>query len=217
MKKCLVLLMVIVSGCAPQIERLGVINGTNGTNGTNGHSLVSQFVNLEESLECPNGGTSLDIYLDIDDSLTVSESDTYTNSLIACNGSNGLQGATGVAGSTGATGVAGQIGPQGAAGAQGIAGPVGPIGPQGPQGATGAQGSSGTGASIVSYTASSCTKITGTSMYVQKSGSNFQMFSGNTCNSSTKVSEVSSGESVWASSSSLAVWNGSSIRVITFN
>jgi hypothetical protein len=117
-------------------------------------------------------------------------------------------------------GLQGPVGPAGAIGPQGIpgvAGPVGPIGPQGPQGLPGSS-TSGSGATIKSYSGSSCTLITGTSMYVKATGSNnFGLYTSSSCSSSSKEHEVSQGESYWTSSNSLAVHNDGSLRVITFN
>ena len=55
-------------------------------------------------------------------------------------GPQGPQGDPGPQGATGPQGPIGPPGPQGATGPQGPIGPIGPIGPQGPQGATGPQG-----------------------------------------------------------------------------
>jgi hypothetical protein len=67
-------------------------------------------------------------------------------------GAAGPQGATGPQGPTGAAGPQGPLGPQGATGPQGS---IGPVGPQGPAGPTGPQGAQGT------FTATTCSYVTG--------------------------------------------------------
>ncbi|MGH7240790.1 MAG: hypothetical protein ACREGB_00660 [Candidatus Saccharimonadales bacterium] len=130
MKKLIAMLCMVAmfAGCGKQSYELAAgPTGAAGTSGANGHSLVSQYVTADEAA-CPNGGTELDIYLDTDDSLTVSATDIYQGSMIACNGSNGLNGTNGLNG-------IGQIGPQGEPGV-GIPGPQGVpgVGIPGPQG-----------------------------------------------------------------------------------
>lgn len=206
MKKVLLALCTLmVIACSPSKETVSVINGRDGqnghdgANGQNGHSIVSMYSETCQ-FECPAGGTRLDLYVDMDDSLSASEADLYQGSIIACNGLNGLNGQDGLPGATGAQGEqgaqgipgeqgpAGLPGPQGPPGAQGVAGAQGPVGPQGPQGpagpigqtgATGAQGPQGptgpqgpSGAIIQNYTLSSstCTSI-GDGYYAKKGGS----------------------------------------------
>jgi hypothetical protein len=245
----MVFALVALIGCSTSTDSVEILKGDpgkDGTNGTNGHSLVSQFVAVAiGSLECADGGTSLDLYMDNDDSLDVSSADLYTGSLIACNGANGLNGIAGLDGTNGADGndgvdgtngndgadgangadgtqgIPGAIGPQGVAGPQGIpgpqgiAGPVGPVGPQGPQGTQGAQGPAGSGATITTYTSNSCTLIAGTSYY-QKSAS---IYSNNTCTSSHRVANLNgSTDTFWVGTSKLAVANGGNgLKVISFN
>jgi hypothetical protein len=219
MKKILICLALVLSGCADKTtvemrQGLPGLNGTNGAdglNGSNGHSLVSQFVETSCWLECANGGTRLDIYLDMDDSLSVSESDLYTGSLLACNGANGLNGQTGA---TGEQGPQGDVGPQGTPGADGVAGPAGPAGPQGLPGADGAQGADGMGATITVYNTSTCTAIAGTSYYVKGDA----IYSSSGCASNHKVAELDGGDDTfWVSATKLAVENSGSIKVISFN
>ncbi len=114
-------------------------NGKDGKDGANGHSLASQFMSATE-LECANGGSRLDIYLDLDDSLSASEDDSYLGSLVACNGANGLDGEQGEPGIQGPPGLIGPPGLNGNPGHDGSQGPTGPQGPQGPAGTPGAQG-----------------------------------------------------------------------------
>lgn len=196
-------------------------DGANGTNGANGHSLVSQYVGAS-AMECPNGGSRLDIYLDADDSLGVSADDTFMSSIIACNGANGLDGlngadgAMGPQGAPGPQGIAGAVGPQGTPGAQGLIGPSGPAGSQGPQGIQGPAGNSG--ATITAYTSSACTQISSTGVYTKQTGNqNVAVYSTPSCDSQDKLAEIGSGESYWVSSNDLAVWTNGSIRVIHFN
>jgi hypothetical protein len=202
--------------------------GLNGKDGANGHSIVTQQQKASE-LECSNSGYRLDMYLDNDDSLSVSENDKYLNSLVICDGLNGLKGDKGdkgLKGERGPRGVAGAVGPQGPQGPMGMMGPPGtpgsngtqgPVGPQGPQGPQGLQGPPGTSATITSYSSSSCTQIGTTGVYVKPNGSNFKLYTSSSCHSSSALYEVSQGESYWVSSTSLAIWNDGSLRVIKYN
>ena len=155
-------LLALVS-CGVQ-ESATIYNGEDGKDGANGHSLVSEYL---ESCECDNGGTRLDIFVDVDDSFSVTEGDLYQNSLIACNGeqgTQGIQGEQGEQGERGPRGLRGRVGRQGlrgqqgeqgeqgeqgiagtigAQGAQGEVGPVGPVGSKGPQGEQGLRGLQG--------------------------------------------------------------------------
>lgn len=224
MKKMFLVLMCLVAmvGCAGPKGDTGATGpqGDVGAPGANGHSLVSVF-NSASALECPNGGSRLDIYLDTDDSLTPSDSDVYESSLIACNGANGLDGAQGVAG---AQGPQGDVGPQGDTGPQGDVGPVGPAGPQGPQGATGAVGPTGSGATIQNFAMSSstCTSL-GDSLYAKRSSSSssvIRIYSASNCNSASQVSEIDDGtSSVWLTSTRLGfnTGGGTNLRVIGYN
>jgi hypothetical protein len=114
--------------------------------------LVSYSAEIEVEEICPNGGTSLDIYLDLDDSLSFSEEDSYQNSIVVCNGTNGLDGDDGLPGAQGNQGEVGERGPRGFMGFMGFpglpgprgftgaTGPAGPAGSQGPAGTPGSQG-----------------------------------------------------------------------------
>lgn len=219
MKSLFILLItaLLTVSCAERttVATISAKNGINGTNGVNGHSIVS-LVTSASSTECTTSGYRTDMYIDIDDSLSTTESDKYLNSLVICNGTNGLQGAkgdkgeTGNVGSQGPQGVAGSVGPQGL---QGIPGPTGPIGPTGPQGLTGPSGSSAT---ITSYNNSrSCVLLTGSSYYVK----NGDIYSSSSCSSRSKVMVLQgSGETFWISATQLATDGGSSsIRVIKYN
>lgn len=133
-------------GCAPSKEIVTIVNGTPGApgrDGANGHSLVSQYMAATE-LECDSsGGSRLDIYMDLDDSLTPSEGDLYENSLIACNGLNGVNGSDGSDGSNGINGHDGIAGPPGSSGPPGLDGNPGHDGLPGPSGAPGQNGAPG--------------------------------------------------------------------------
>ena len=218
MKKMFIVGLLALAACSPKRELVDIISGKDGAPGANGHSIVSVYKSASE-VECSSGGSRLDMYLDLDDSLSATDADSYTNSLVVCNGSNGLNGSHGVAGAQGPQGVAGAVGPQGPAGAPGLNGAPGvqgPVGPQGPQGPQGLQGSPGSSATIAVYSSSSCTLIAGTSTYVKPNGSNFKMYSNSSCSGSS-VAEVSQGESYWVASNMLAVWASGQLRVITFN
>jgi uncharacterized protein YceK len=212
MKKILVMLAILASGCSPDKEVVSVINGDDGKDGANGHSIVSSF-NEASQCECSNGGTRLDLFVDLDDSLTASESDLYQGSFVACNGANGLNGEQGVAGEQGP---AGEIGPQGPAGSTGAQGPVGPQGPTGPQGLTGATGASGSGATILA-SSSTCTQVDGN--YYMKNDTLYYEDDSNKCDGNhDKVSLNSSGDSMWVAAKKLAVKDGNGVlRVIIFN
>ncbi len=186
----------LMVACMPESKTLVMVNGSNG------HSLVSQ-VNTASELECTSGGTRLDVYLDMDNTLTASDGDLYQGSLVACNGSNGLSGIDGQ------QGIQGAVGPQGEPGATGSPGPQGPVGETGP---------SGTGATITSYTSDSCSSLS--NGYYGKAGSNnYSVYSSATCSSSSKVEEMNdANSSLWLSSSALAVFAGpNTLRVISFN
>lgn len=126
----------------------------------------------------------------------------------------GLPGANGLNGADGAPGANGQDGAQGP---QGEMGPRGETGAQGPAGADGLDGSDGSVAQIISYPASNCTLIAGTSSYTKKSGSNYKLYTSSSCSSASSFGELSQGESMWVSASALAVWDSSVLRVIFFN
>lgn len=142
MKYILVGLFLLAS-CGPNKETVSVVKGQDGKNG---HSLVSQYVN---AIECLDGGTRLDVAIDLDDSLSFSQGDLYQGSLISCNGRQGIQGITG---ETGDIGPQGLVGADGAIGPQGETGLPGPIGPKGEQGIQGLIGPAG-------LNSSSCTLV----------------------------------------------------------
>lgn len=199
MKKFSVLLIgLLIAACSPDKEVVSIIKGNPGGPGPNGHSLVSQYNNSSE-IECQNGGTRLDIYLDVDDSLTASEGDIYQNSLVACNGGAGPQG---IPGESGPQGI-GLIGPQGPPGT----GTPGPTGPQGPPG-------TGSSATVTALNATTCTLVEGSlPSYYVKSGT---LYEASSCHPSTGVA-LQVGESVWVASKMLVARDSSGLRSINFN
>lgn len=74
--------------------------GPQGLPGINGHSILSSS-RTATALECSVSGAALDVYLDLDDSLTISSGDLLQSTLVACNGSAGPQGVQGPAGADG--------------------------------------------------------------------------------------------------------------------
>lgn len=82
MKYIVLMFMFVLVGC--QSETVTLIPGPAGAvgaTGANGHSLVSQSVEAS-GCECDwSGGTRLDVYLDMDDSLSVTEGDMFQSSL----------------------------------------------------------------------------------------------------------------------------------------
>lgn len=205
----ILLLTLVVASCSPRL-------GINGHDGKNGHSMVSEY-NTPSGMECSNGGSRLDVYLDMDDSLTVSSNDTYQGSLVACNGMNGLagaQGTTGAQGDTGLTGSNGSVGPQGPAGV----GLPGPMGETGPMGLTGAQGASGSGATITSYTLSVCTSL-GMGLFGKSNTNTYSVYTMSSCASSSKVEDMNDSKStLWFTSKILGVFSSpNGLRVITYN
>lgn len=230
MKTYLLSIVIVVSmsvGC----DQVRVLNGqdgvpgaagTNGTDGadglaggdgeagSNGHSLATEIVSLSsESLECLGvGGTRVDIYVDLDDTLTPTEGDFYYGSLFTCNGASGLQGSPGTPGSPGPQG---EVGPAGPPGEQGVAGPSGPAGPVG-----------GIGGDIVTYTIDSSCSYISNGYYAKKSGNdNIKLYDDSACGGSAEAELGTGGqETIWLSPCRLAVIDDSTstlrLRVIQF-
>lgn len=243
-RNVLLLTLMLLASCG-QDESIKLIPGPQGPVGANGHSLVSYSAEIDCVDICPNGGTSLDIYLDLDDSQNFSgeEVDSYQNSIVICNGENG---ANGLPGATGGQGVAGERGPRGfmgfmgfpglpgprgLTGATGPAGPIGPVGPAGSPGAPGAAGAAGinglpgaagtSSVTISAYSSSSCTLVVGSSpARYAKSGKLYESDNngGTDCDDEVNIGD---GETLWLGTRVLATQeqNGSSysLRVITFN
>jgi hypothetical protein len=234
MKILLFALLVTSCGIRGKDGKDGVA-GKDGKDGANGHSLVSQ-INDASDIECSTGGQRVDIYLDMNDSFTTDEYDLYLNSIVACNGADGVDGQDGVdglrgergeagppglEGRVGPQGLQGEAGPQGIQGIQGLVGERGEVGPQGVQGLPGLQGERGSdGVSVIisSYVSSSCSAISGTSLFTKSSSSNSFIYSLNTCSGSSKLFDVENGESLFLDTNVLAVkLTTGGIRVIKFN
>jgi hypothetical protein len=211
------------------------VDGRDGKDGANGHSLVSQ-INLASDIECSTGGQRVDIYLDMNDNFSTDEFDLYLNSIVACNGADGEDGADGkdgaqglrgepgeqgppgLEGRVGPQGLQGEAGPQGIQGIQGLVGERGEVGPQGVQGLPGERGADGTGAIISSYVSSSCSAISGTSLFTKPNAAVASVYSLNTCSAASKLYDVANGESLFLENNVLAIKiTTGGIRVIKFN
>ncbi len=207
--------------------------GLQGLPGASGHSLVSE-TNSATWCECDSqGGSRLDVYLDMDDSLSLTEGDMFQSALVACNGANGLNGQDGLAGTEGAQGIPGATGPQGLTGDTGLSGPAGAVGPSGPQGvagptgaqgiagATGAQGAAGSGATLQAYTLGSSCQSVGGGFYAKKSGNDAAVYDASGCGGGDHVATLhGSYGSLWLSTTRLAFADDTSgvvLRVLNFN
>lgn len=82
-------------------------------------------------------------------------------------------------------------------------------GPQGPPGAS-------QGAVLTMYALTSCTEIPGTSYWAKKNGSTVGFYNASFCSSSTKEFEMTEGDSLWVSSTALAVYLSGGFRLIEF-
>jgi hypothetical protein len=136
-------------------------------------------------------------------------------------GEPGEQGPPGLEGRVGPQGLQGEAGPQGIQGIQGLVGERGEVGPQGVQGLQGAQGergADGTGAIISSYVSSSCSAISGTSLFTKPNAAVASVYSLNTCSAASKLYDVANGESLFLENNVLAIKiTTGGIRVIKFN
>lgn len=237
--KSIILIVLLIMGCAKsEYDIISGSNGKDGTDGKNGHSLVSQYLPAT-SLECDSsGGSRLDIYIDLDDSLTPSTNDRYQNSVVICNGLNGLNGLDGINGTNGKDGNNGHdgiAGPPGQAGPPGLNGNPGHDGVPGPQGQPGspgapgqdgkdgkdgAPGQDGKDAHVnpKNVNSSSCTQIS-SNYYAKVKSNTVEIFSTSSCSSSSKVFILDSSSSTfWLSSSELAVFvDPAGLRVLTYN
>ncbi len=202
----LCVVFTMFTACA-ESQRISLIPGPKGDNGetgaagpsgANGHSLVSETLPASQ-LECDSaGGSRLDVYLDLDNSLSPTEGDLFQSSIVACNGSNGLSGADGAAGIPG---------PQGLPGI-GIPGPVGP---------QGAAGSPGTGATVQNFILSSYCQSIGDSLFAKKNGSSVKIYSTPDCTGTDKTL-TQDGSPEWLTSTRYGSNDGvGNLRVITFN
>jgi len=199
-------LTAIVVSCG---ENAYIVNGTDGKDGANGHSLASQFLSATE-LECPTGGRRLDLYLDLDDSLSTSAGDLYQGSVVVCNGLNGSNGQDGAPGHNGPPG---QSGPPGLNGNPGHDGEPGPNGPPGPQ------GNPGHGGTVNGHNVASCTAL-GDFWLKKGSGnesSSVGIYTDSSCTGNhEQLNDAKS--TFWLSDDSLAVYvDGQNVRVLTFD
>ena len=224
--------VALATGCSPKREVVDVINGAPGAPGANGHSLVSQYMDATE-LECDSaGGGRLDIYIDMDDSLTASEGDQYQNSLVACNGLNGLNGTDGEDGSDGTNGNNGINGHDGIAGPPGSAGPPGlngnaghdgapgPQGQPGTPGAPGANGNNGENGHDAHVTprnvTATCSAITANYSALIKNNT-VEIYNGLTCSGQKVFVLTSSASTFWLSATELAVFvDPAGLRILTY-
>jgi len=220
MKKSLLLLCFALSACSPAREVVSVIKGDPGANGANGHSLVSQYMPASE-LECDaQGGSRLDIYMDLDDSLTPSEGDLYENSIVACNGASGNNGENGHDGIAGPPGQAGPPGLNGNPGHDGTPGPAGPPGAPGSPGANGQDGAPGQNPHVTPRNVSEdCSNISSGYDALIKNNTVELYTAGYNCSASKKVFVLTSSASTfWISASELAVFvDPAGLRILNYN
>jgi hypothetical protein len=120
MKRFLITLIALsVFGCGPTITRTGPQGdpglpgapgtpGQPGQDGNDGHSLVTLSPGTLPII-CVNGGSAIDIYLDVDDDLVATINDLYQSTVFACNGSNGQDGEDGETGPPGPPGSSGTM------------------------------------------------------------------------------------------------------------
>jgi len=212
MKKSVIslVLALFIVGCSPAREVVQVIKGDPGIPGANGHSVVTEFTEVNSCACDEAGGSSFDVYTDMNDNLQLDEGDFWQASTIICNGRNGLNGATGAPGESGPQGVPGPTGEIGPQGPQGIAGPTGPQGLQGPQ------GPAGSGATIQNYNLGrSCTSI-GNSLYAKKYGSSVKIYDNSYCSHLEFVIN-SDQDSMWLTPTRLGFNVDGDLRVLNFN
>ncbi len=195
MKKLLTLAILLTCiQCSPDQEVVQIYKGEKGDSGTT--CFLSVMQPSEESL----GGALI----------TCGDSVAFV--------SNGTSGLNGTNGSDGADGLSAyelwlQDGNEGTL-SEFLDSLIGADGQDGSDGSDGQDAS----ATITSYTSSSCTAVSGTSFYVKSNGSTTGVYDHSSCHSSDKEFEMGEGDSMWLSSSLLAVklvdTNG--IRVIKF-
>ena len=86
------------------------VNGANGADGTNGHSVVFQTVSAPADL-CANGGTTIVMALDVNDTGEYHASLPQQRAMTLCNGLNGSDGTNGADGADGTDGTNGADAP----------------------------------------------------------------------------------------------------------
>lgn len=95
----------------------------------------------------------------------------------------------------------------------GTDGQDGADGQDGTNGQDGLDGLDGTIVSLATYSVSSCMPIAGTSYYAKKTGTSIAFYISSAC-SGSKSFEMTAGDSFWVSSTALAVYLTSGLRVI---
>lgn len=169
--------------------------GAPGEVGAPGHSAVS-LSRAASELECEVSGTAVDVYLDLDDSLSVTEGDTLQSGLVACNGANGLDGADGANGVDGADGSDGQ------------------------DGADGADGEDGTNATAVmtAYTIGSSCQVIHSGWSAKKHDSDsVKVYSNESCSGSSETLDDDNDDMFVISNSVVLLYQNLVIRKLVFN
>jgi hypothetical protein len=205
-------LMLLLAACVKK-ETLQVVNGKDG------HSLVSQYLEASD-LECSDGGSRLDIYVDMDDSLTPSAGDRYQGSLVACNGQDGHDGQPGEQGPPGHAGPPGLNGNPGHDGQPGPQGPPGSPGAPGANGKDGAPGQDGKDAHVTPKNVGpNCVNISSGYDALTKNNTVELYTAGHSCSPPKKVFVLTSSASTfWLSSDELAVFvEPAGLRILTYN
>ncbi len=231
MKKLILIAAIFMAGCGERAT-VGLFSGPAGADGangsqgpsgpagSNGHSLVSQYMPASE-LECDSeGGSRLDIYVDLDDSLSASEGDLYQNSLVVCNGSNGNNGENGHDGIAGPPGSSGPPGLDGNPGHDGLPGPSGAPGTPGAPGSNGNDGAPGKDAHVTSKNVTeSCGSLTAGYDALIKNNTVELYTAGKSCAAPFKVFVLTSSASTfWVSSTELAVFvDPAGVRILNYN
>lgn len=96
MKRLAILFSVLLFGCSP------VTHSGMSFKGADGHSIIPLTPGTLPGV-CSNGGSSVDLYLDLDNTLSVTEGDLYQSTVFACNGIDGAVGPAGPSGTMTAT------------------------------------------------------------------------------------------------------------------
>lgn len=193
-------------------------NGSDGVNGSNGHSMAAETT-TPSTLICPDGGSQVDFYIDLDDSASVTAGDTFQAASVACNGSNGLDGLNGSDGVNGTDGADGQDGADGNDGQDGEDGEDSTVaGPQGEPGTPGTNGTNGSGATIVAFSPTACTLIS-TGFYAKSFADNVWLYTASTCSTASKYHNVSNSNPLKFIGTNIVVmfYLTNSITVVTFN
>jgi len=213
----LIIAAIALSGCAKDGSngsdgRSGVDGtpgiGTPGAPGQDGYSIVSKTPGTLPPT-CTNGGAAVDLYLDLDRSLTYTVGDSYQSTLFACNGIDGQDGEDG------------QDGQDGADGEDGADGQDGQDGAQGPPGTP---GSTGTMTFKTFFSTLACQKImTGFSAQRPSTGAgNLEVYANETCaGGAIQTLNADGNDAYWPTTSTLLILNGTgsstTLFIINFN